>query len=639
MQDRSVSTLNVPPRAVQPKPHLQTFFPPLAPPNFNQHFADPTTSPYSSGSSSSFPTESPPAEPPFEMEPDYAPMISSPDDIRYGYPAFDHGDPADWTTRELTALSAIPYNAEVFAQQPMTTPMSAPQMSWPSDTKKFPPQQFQQQQPQTQHPNYPSFSGQAGRLRSLSDGTPSGTGGGANGMHSLYAQHNYSRQDTGLPDLVYPQDAIAMSNGPDAHSHNAFPSMHSYSHEQQQPQHHHPSPQPVRVKRELGRSMSDAAAPPIRPPSYMSSSQPSGYESYGMTMHTTSTRTTTLHSSSQGTQLHVGYPPQHVGETQPNLPASMPMSMHVPAYDSLPTYSFNEQTSGRHAGRGSGGHLDQNAHASEELSPMTEFQHMEGPRYMNGDGGTQGDYKTNETGVVKKEDEDETYERRLGAEADEGADFGFVDAEGEEDADGDDDRDGDYQAYEDDEVDDDGDGEYVIRNRKTTTNTNMHTLRPRRHSSTPRYQPYSFSSIDSISPSASKPIRIPFPPSTASRPKTKTRSRQAVSLPVPVPVPNLTKKSRGRRVPTVDSLATTVGASVKGTTRKDGVEDGGGIARTYTCDAAGCGKCFARGEHLKRHVRSIHTYEKRQCFYSSVTSPALLIATQTHSAQMSVSWL
>ncbi|KAG6874676.1 hypothetical protein C0992_007004 [Termitomyces sp. T32_za158] len=34
--------------------------------------------------------------------------------------------------------------------------------------------------------------------------------------------------------------------------------------------------------------------------------------------------------------------------------------------------------------------------------------------------------------------------------------------------------------------------------------------------------------------------------------------------------------------------------------------------RTYTCDVDGCGKLFARGEHLKRHIRSIHTYEKRE---------------------------
>ncbi|KIM82329.1 hypothetical protein PILCRDRAFT_70898 [Piloderma croceum F 1598] len=102
-----------------------------------------------------------------------------------------------------------------------------------------------------------------------------------------------------------------------------------------------------------------------------------------------------------------------------------------------------------------------------------------------------------------------------------------------------------------------------------------------------------------------------------SRQKTRVRSRQTVSLPVPIPVPNLTKKSRGRRVPTVDSLATTpAGRSATGNLQNDGDDGDGKNARTYTCDAAGCGKCFARGEHLKRHVRSIHTYEKRQFFYA-----------------------
>lgn len=36
----------------------------------------------------------------------------------------------------------------------------------------------------------------------------------------------------------------------------------------------------------------------------------------------------------------------------------------------------------------------------------------------------------------------------------------------------------------------------------------------------------------------------------------------------------------------------------------------------YLCEGDGCGKVFARGEHLKRHVRSIHTYEKpHKCLY------------------------
>lgn len=65
----------------------------------------------------------------------------------------------------------------------------------------------------------------------------------------------------------------------------------------------------------------------------------------------------------------------------------------------------------------------------------------------------------------------------------------------------------------------------------------------------------------------------------------------------PVPIPNLIKKSRGRRVPTeaeADELNS--GSSSK--------------TRMFRCDVLGCGKCFLRGEHLKRHIRSIHTHEK-----------------------------
>ena len=39
---------------------------------------------------------------------------------------------------------------------------------------------------------------------------------------------------------------------------------------------------------------------------------------------------------------------------------------------------------------------------------------------------------------------------------------------------------------------------------------------------------------------------------------------------------------------------------------------GEGGKRAYMCEVPGCGKCFVRGEHLKRHVRSIHTYDKRE---------------------------
>ncbi|KAG2022542.1 STE-12 alpha [Coprinopsis cinerea AmutBmut pab1-1] len=68
----------------------------------------------------------------------------------------------------------------------------------------------------------------------------------------------------------------------------------------------------------------------------------------------------------------------------------------------------------------------------------------------------------------------------------------------------------------------------------------------------------------------------------------------------PTPVPNLTKKSRGRRVPTTETVD------------PNGQPD----KRYYVCKVEGCGKCFHRGEHLKRHIRSIHTHEKPfKCTY------------------------
>lgn len=83
----------------------------------------------------------------------------------------------------------------------------------------------------------------------------------------------------------------------------------------------------------------------------------------------------------------------------------------------------------------------------------------------------------------------------------------------------------------------------------------------------------------------------------------------------PVPVPNLIKKSRGRRVPT----------------EAETDELGGGPSsktRMFRCDVLGCGKCFLRGEHLKRHIRSIHTHEKRSSkpilFASSLASNVII---------------
>lgn len=129
--------------------------------------------------------------------------------------------------------------------------------------------------------------------------------------------------------------------------------------------------------------------------------------------------------------------------------------------------------------------------------------------------------------------------------------------------------------------------------------------------------------------------------------KTGIRKRKNNPIPLPIPIPNLNKKSRGRKVPfvadlTVDGVRRSASvlstdntneeyhAGEDGENGKD--NDSGSMARsrnlrklttpvpvvnesgcrTYVCAIPGCGKCFVRGEHLKRHVRSIHTHDKRE---------------------------
>lgn len=86
----------------------------------------------------------------------------------------------------------------------------------------------------------------------------------------------------------------------------------------------------------------------------------------------------------------------------------------------------------------------------------------------------------------------------------------------------------------------------------------------------------------------------PSPPAPP-LPKTPV-TRRRPRVPPPVPVPHLIKKSRGRRVPAPTEAR----------------------ERAHVCAVPGCSKSFARAEHLKRHVLSLHTHEKRT-FLSSFT--------------------
>jgi hypothetical protein len=83
-------------------------------------------------------------------------------------------------------------------------------------------------------------------------------------------------------------------------------------------------------------------------------------------------------------------------------------------------------------------------------------------------------------------------------------------------------------------------------------------------------------------------------------------------LPAPIPVPNLTKKSRGRKVPVATAAAIADDSSGGGGGSSNGTTANVMGERTHVCPVPNCGKGFVRGEHLKRHIRSIHTHDKRQ---------------------------
>lgn len=96
-----------------------------------------------------------------------------------------------------------------------------------------------------------------------------------------------------------------------------------------------------------------------------------------------------------------------------------------------------------------------------------------------------------------------------------------------------------------------------------------------------------FEESGSPPPTAGASPVVDHKPSPEQRKIQRTGPRKRV--PPPAPVPHLIKKSRGRRVPEPDEAR----------------------ERAHICAVPGCSKSFARAEHLKRHVISLHTHEKR----------------------------
>ena len=89
-----------------------------------------------------------------------------------------------------------------------------------------------------------------------------------------------------------------------------------------------------------------------------------------------------------------------------------------------------------------------------------------------------------------------------------------------------------------------------------------------------------------------------------------------------------TKRSRGRRPvisPELD-LAPDIEhttASNQAQVQFSGVTKTGKPRKIFVCRVPECDKCFRRAEHLKRHVRSLHTNHKRKTVNNCSANPAL----------------
>ncbi|KAF7965712.1 hypothetical protein HWV62_42195 [Athelia sp. TMB] len=568
------------PQASQSKPNLGIYCPPEAPP----YFSEAPASPYSSASSGSFSNSSLPAESPLDMNAPHFIPGSSP----HGHSPLRQTDTLDWRHAESPTIDANPYHDPHTgihaAAQPHAMPNYAGTLSVPHPMPgHWPPVAQAVQSPQyvqrrSQGERYRSFT-EVGHI-ALSSDAASGSGVDATSPGSYPGPQEIRRE------VRVGQDQITGYTHHAAHVREGYhsPSDHGSRYYSTDPRYYESSRdiRTMQVNNETDPSAIDPTAFSPRATHQRSSSDSNAYDRYGRGR---------LMGGGPGagmSHLHIdsGYPPSSPVHQQPS--ASNPLPTHRPR----PLYAFN----------GSRGVGSSYPGPVSDYHPSADNRGHELPRsgsIVTGMSGVpfprQGEADGSRSGVVMKEEvmDDDSYAAahlRTNPSVDRG-DYGDEDVgEDEESA-----MDDNMRVWND--TQDEGAGAFDPHSHHSHASSSFH---PPLHISGRNAPHLSFSSDGSFSDDRNASLSG-SPTGSTSSPTNSRPRRHATSVPGPAPIPGLTKKSRGRRVPTLES-------SGSGPETYDG--GGGRNPRAYSCDADGCGKIFARGEHLKRHVRSIHTYEK-----------------------------
>lgn len=185
-----------------------------------------------------------------------------------------------------------------------------------------------------------------------------------------------------------------------------------------------------------------------------------------------------------------------------------------------------------------------------------------------------------------------------------------------------------------------GAGHYVYGNKPITTPSNNMMKSLDLNPPEPGKTPTGRIKKVGVVPGSGKNIFHPTPASMLAPNATLPRSintKTGRSVPAPFPGTNSpgipsnadfakmpTKRSRGRRPPCSPELGAIKAEDITTISKEEqikfsGTTKTGKPKKIFFCGVPGCGKCFKRSEHLKRHVRSIHTNEKRKfhVFYHS----------------------